>query len=157
MIKWWRIGLFAGMIVVFLAFLALIHLVEDQLLDSMVSTGPDITLDGWREQFRILATLGIGIAGGMAVLWFVLGQWVYSLNHWRDAEKRNLWLILFVLALLFGVGAGFILTPGAQEGRYWAIVFYLLNNFGVYYLATLLFSPSSYKYIPVGAMTVRHW
>lgn len=157
MIKLWHISLLTGMVFIFLIFFFFVLPGEDQLLDSMVSTGPNITLDAWREIFRAWATFSMGIALFMAVLWFMLGQWVFSLNRWVDAKKRPIWWALFALSLLLGVVPGFLLTPGVQEWGRLTIVFYLVNNLCVYYLATVLCSPSSFKYTPAGAMTLRRW
>lgn len=129
---------------------------EDELLDSLVSTGPEITLDEWRDAFRNWATLGISAALFAALLWFVLGQWVFSLNHWTKADRRTTWLALLVLSLLAAV-PGALLTPVTQEWGRLSTAFYVANNFLVYYLATLLCSPPSYKYTPYGATAVRHW
>jgi hypothetical protein len=129
---------------------------EDGLLDSMVSTGPSITLDEWREAFRNWANLGIGVALAAALLWFVAGQWFYSLNHWAAAGRRGMWLTLLVVAAL-GAAPGALLTPAAQEWGRLSLAFYVLNNCALYYFATLLCSPPSYKYTPYGSAVVRYW
>jgi hypothetical protein len=149
-------GLIFGMLGVAAIFYLFID-VEDQLLDTMVSTGPSITLDEWREMFHRLAVVGISVSLFMALLWYVMGQWVFSLNYWNVAGKRWVWWGLLVLSLLLGVVPGGVLTPRVQEWGYLAPLFYLLNSLLVYYLGTLFFSPSSFKYTPVGAVAARHW
>ena len=156
MLKLKHLGLLAGMGAIALIFAYLVVSGEDQFLDSMVSTGPNITLDAWRELFRLWATLGIFGAWLAAWIWFALGQWIFRLNHWTNAKKRTVWVLLFLLSLLTII-PGVLLTPAVQEWGRLAFAFYLFNNFCVYYLATLLCSPPSFKYTPVGAMTVRYW
>lgn len=151
-----HIGLIVGMLLVTFLFVGAVTYFEDPLLDSMVSTGPNILLDEWRELFRIWATFGITIAALSALMWYALGQWVFSLNDWGAAGKRAVWALLLLLPL-GAFAAGWLLTPPVQEGAYLATVFYLMNNVAVYYLATLLFSPSSFKYTPMGAAAVRRW
>jgi hypothetical protein len=143
-------------LIIFLAFFYGVVPFEDGLLDSLVSTGPAITLDEWREAFRNWATVGIVVALAAALLWFVLGQWFVSLNHWAGAGKRGLWLALLVVSLLAGA-PGAVLTPTTQEWGRLSVAFYVANNCLLYYLATLLFSPPSYKYTPPGAAAVRFW
>jgi len=131
---------------------------EDQLLDSLVTTGPNIMLDAWREVFRSWATLGIIIALAAAPLWFVLGQWGFSMNRWTSANNKRWawWAGLFFVAIL-AAAPGYYFTPTVQEGGRLTLLFYLANNVLVYYLATLFFSPSSFKYMPLGATSVRRY
>jgi hypothetical protein len=138
-------------------FVLLVIFVEDPLMDSYVSTGPNITLDLWREAFRYWAQIGIASAAIAALIWFVLGQWLTSMNNWVAAnKKRTAWLGLFLVAAL-SVIPGIVLTPAAQEWGRLAWAFYLINNLGLYYLATALFSPSSFKYVPWLSMRLRYW
>src|SRR5712664_3506443 len=152
-----HIGFMAAMVGLTLIFFFLAIPGEDQLMDSLVSTGPNITLDAWRELFRYWATLGIFIALFAALFWFVLGQWIFSMNSWTNSNrKRWLWFVLLVVSAL-AVVPGVLLTPATQEWGRLAWVFYLANNLAVYYVATLCFSASSFKYAPPLAMTVRRW
>jgi hypothetical protein len=144
------------LILAFLFFL-LVTFGEDSMIDSFVSTGPNMTLDAWRESFRYWAQIGIAIAAIAALTWFVLGQWFTNMNYWATAnKKRTAWLGLFLVAGL-AVIPGLVLTPTAQEWGRLAWAFYILNNLGLYYLATVLFSPSSFKYVPWLSMRVRYW
>jgi hypothetical protein len=151
-----HLGLLVGMIFIAFLFAAIVTYGEDPLLDSMVSTGPNITLDEWRKSFRDWAMLGIGVALVAALMWYALGQWGFRLNRWVNAGKRGVWALMFVLPLGAFVAA-YLLTPPVQEGDILATVFYLVNNVAVYYLATVWFSPSSFKYTPVGATVLRYW
>jgi hypothetical protein len=151
------IGFMFGMIAIALIFFFLVIPGEDQLMDSLVSTGPNITLDAWRELFRYWATLAIGIATLAALIWFALGQWGFGMNHWANANKKRwVWFGLLVVSAL-AVVPGVLLTPTVQEWGRLAWVFYLANNLAVYYLATLCFSASSFKYQPPLAMRLRYW
>ena len=152
-----QIGFILGMIAIALLVFFLAIPAEDQFLDSLVTTGPDITLDAWRDSFRYWAALGIAIALSVALFWFVLGQWVFSMNRWSGANnKRTVWFGLMVVTILAAI-PGVILTPPVQEGGRMAWLLYLANNLTVFYLATLLLSPSSFKYTPWGASLLRRW
>lgn len=129
---------------------------EEQLLDSLVSTGPDIKSDDWIGAFRYWATLGIVAAVWAAAVWYALGQFAFNLNRWANADKRWWWLALFVFSLAAAVPAS-LLMPEAQEWGRLAWGFFFLNNFLVYYLTTLFCSPSSFKYTPYWAMHVRRF
>lgn len=151
-----HIGFIVAMVIIALLVFFFLIPFEDQLLDSLVTTGPEITLDLWRESFRLWASLGVVSALVLALLWFALGQWWFVLNRWANADKRTVWMVLAVAALVTAV-PGFVLTPAAQEGGRFAWPFYVLNNLIVFYLSTLLFSPASFKYTPWVATHVRRW
>lgn len=130
---------------------------QDELLDSLVATGPDILLDDWRAVFSWWAKVGIVVAGVAALAWFVLGQWGFSLNRWPNADKRYTWWLGLFFVAAVGAVPGLVLLPTAQEWGLLGKAFFVANNLSVYYLATLLCSPPSYKYTPFGAALVRYW
>ena len=152
-----HVGLIVGMAFIFFIFAVLIIYGEDPFLDSRVTTGSGILMDEWRQLFRNWAMIGILISLLAAVLWYLWGQWFINLNDWTKAnKKRVVWLLFLLLPCLAFVSAWW-LTPPVQEGALFATVFYLLNNLAVYFFATILFSPSSFKYTPWGAIAVRRW
>lgn len=151
------IGSMILMVIVGVLFFMLVIPAEDQLMDTFVSTGPDIMLDVWREVFRRWAQFGIAAALVAALVWFVLGQWFFGMNRWFKAnKKRTVWLGLFVVAAM-AVVPGMVLTPAVQEWGRLAWACYIVNNLSLYYLATALFSPSSFKYVPWLSMRLRYW
>jgi hypothetical protein len=152
-----KCGFMAGMVSLALLFFFLVIPGEFQVLDSLVTTGPDISSDAWLELFRHWATISIGLALAAAVVWFVLGQWFYVINDWSKANnKRLVWIGLLLVSALAAVPSVFV-TPPVQEWGRLAWVFYLVNNLALYYLATLWFSPSSFKYQPPLATILRYW
>jgi hypothetical protein len=152
-----HIGFMVFMLVIALLMFYFAVSFESQYLESLVTTGPDITLDAWRELFSYWAAIGIIIALTAALLWFFLGQWVFTMNRWTSANnKRTVWLILAAAALAAAL-PGILLMPTVQEGGRLAWPFYLLNNVVVFYFSTLLLSPSSFKYTPWCASLIRQW
>lgn len=150
------IGFLIAILIVGVLFFLLVIPAEDQLLDTFVSTGPDLTLDAWREVFRLWAQVGIGVSLLAALLWFGFGQ-LSSMNRWSNANrKRVVWLGFFLVAAA-GVIPGMIFTPTVQEWGGLAWAGYIANNLSLYYLATLLFSPSSFKYVPWFSIRLRYW
>lgn len=114
------------------------------------------TTEEWLEIFRTWATAGIAVSALAAFLWFVLGQWVFKVNDWREGDKRKWWGGLLAVTVIM-VAVQWFMTPRPQEGMVWTYAFYLLNNVATFYLATLFGSPSSFKYTPLGASQVRRW
>ena len=152
------IGYIIGMVLLATLFFLGVIAAEDQLMDTWVNTGPNITLDEWRQVFTHWAQFGLAVAIAAGLFWFILGQWVFGLNRWSNAnKKRNTWWLgLFAVAML-GVVPGFVFTPAVQEWGRLAWVCYVVNNLALYYLTTVLFSPSSFKYVPWLAMRLRYW
>jgi hypothetical protein len=139
-------------------FFALLVFVEENLvLYDMIVPTPDMTLEEWLEDFRVWGELGIGLAFAAGLLWYVLGQWVFKINNWQASGKRPVWALLFLLSVAGGVVTGIVLTRQAQEGAVIAYGFYALNGLLCYYLETALFSPTSFKYTPLGARKLRRW
>src|SRR5690348_11931802 len=95
-----HIGFMVLMLVIALLMFYFVISFESEYLESLVTTGPDITLDAWRELFGYWAAIGIIIAITSALSWFVLGQWIFSMNRWTGAgNKRTVWLMLGAAAL----------------------------------------------------------
>jgi hypothetical protein len=150
-----HIGFMAGMIVIALVVFYVFVPPEGEFLESLVTTGPELMLDAWRQLFTYWAALGIAISLTAALLWFALGQWVFSMDRWTTANnKRTVWFILGAVALAAAL-PGILLMPAVQEGGRLAWAFYLLNNLVVFYFATLFLSPSSFKYTPLGGSFMR--
>ena len=150
-----HVGLLVGMTAIAILFAVPAVYVEVLVLEAQVTTGPEIRLDEWLQQFRLWASVGIGTAWLAAVVWY-LSSVRTNLNDWMASSRRVIWMLLALLPSLALV-ASWLRTPPAQEGSLLAASLYFLNNALVYYLATAFFSPSSFKYTPVGATAIRRW
>lgn len=129
---------------------------QDLALYEMVIPPADVTLEEWLDSFRLWGSVGLGISLAAALGWYVLGQWWFMVDSWNNADKRPIWGLLFLFPLA-GAILACILTQRAQEGSVLAYAFYFINGLLSYYLATALFSPSSFKYTPIGADKLRRW
>jgi hypothetical protein len=115
----------------------------------------DTTIEQWKADFQIWA-LGLVVVAGMTiVLWYVLAQRFFKIEKPQSTEKRWIWILFFLLPIISVIVAG-VFFAGRAESRF-VLPFFVLNGVGPYYLATLLFSPSSFKYIPWGASRIRRW
>jgi hypothetical protein len=146
-----------SIIAIAVAFYFLMVFVEGgYVINEYVVTPPDVPIEDWTKDFETWAGVGMAMAVLGALGWYVLGQWTYKINEWSQAGKRVAWGVLALLSSS-GVVLGIIFTKPAQENRWMALAFYLLNWLLIYYLATLFFSPLSFKYTPVGARRIRRW
>lgn len=137
-------------------FLLMVFVEQDLALYETVVPPADVTLEEWLDSFRLWGTVGIAISLTAGLGWYVLGQWGFSMSTLKGTNKRPIWGLFFLLPLL-GVVLGIVLTQQAQEGGALAYLFYFINGVSSYYLETALFSPSAFKYTPIGASKIRRW
>ena len=144
-----------GIAVVKVIFLLAATYLEHWVLYTVV-TGVSGTLEQWLDIFVHRMTIVITLAAIASLLWYGLGQLVFKINDWKRSGKRAVWFLLAVLptvAILYCI----VFMPYAEKGAWYASAFYIINGLGSYYLATVFFSASSFKYTPVGAKNLRRW
>jgi hypothetical protein len=147
--------MFAGTIGVVASFLVLMIFLEvGWLSDHVYPIGMKVR--DWLDNFKLWATVGIVGAGIVSLLWYTLSAFVFKFNHWRS-NYLIWWILMFFPAVLPLTVLAYLFTKQTNGGSGWAYFFYVTNSFLVYYLSTLLFSPSSVMYTPVGAKYVRRW
>ncbi len=116
-----------------------------------------LNIEQWKASFQKWAFVCVGAAGFASFLWYGLAQWGFKINRWKDAGKRSWWICLFFLPIL-AIILSVIFVERAQSGlRFEQLFFFLINGLLSYYLATMLCSPSSFKFTPVGAKYFRRW
>jgi hypothetical protein len=151
-----HVNMIVGMASVAIAFLLVATYLEEPALSAQVTTRPGMLLDEWLEAFRFWASIGIATAWVAALVWYAASA-ATNMNDWAQTNLRRVaWWGLFLVPMVAFVAA-WVFAPRAQEGDLIAVGFYFLNNVFVYYLATACFSPSSFKYTPVGAAVIRQW
>ena len=137
------------LIAVFFVFLAVI--VEPLVLDVFP---PDLPTDlenlaQWMESFELWALVCVGAAVAASFLWYGFGQNVFKANGEKSYGKRGLWGFLFILpvcAVIFSI----FLIEEAESSLWLAYLCFVVNGLAPYYAATVLFSPVSVKYTPIG-------
>ncbi|NIM16672.1 MAG: hypothetical protein GTO45_32200 [Candidatus Aminicenantes bacterium] len=117
------------------------------------------TIEQWIPEFKKYAIYGIIGAWLCAMIWYAAAQWGMKVNKFSEAGKRYVWWLFTVLALLPVVIFSIIqaIKSPLQEGLVFPPLIYFLNFIITFYLPTLFFSPSSFKYAPVPAKFFRRW
>lgn len=116
-----------------------------------------VKIEQWMASFQAWAFVCLGTAGFTSLLWYFLAQRIFKINRWEDTEgKRPIWLLLFLLPIIAIVVSCFCVER-TESSLIVVYLFFILNGLLPYYLATLLFSPSTFKYTPAGAKGVRFW
>ena len=143
-------------IIPFAVFMVMLYGEIDFILEPRVSPASNMSSQEWLQTFRQLAIYGIIASWIVTIIWYDLGQWFFKVNDWRAANRRAVWGLLFLVPVgAFALTSYF--TPQAQEGAFWAYLFYFVNNVTIYYLGTVLLSPPAFMYTPLGATVIRHW
>lgn len=141
--------LIAGVMVLFNVFVTAPYLYD-------VVSGAPSKIERWLETYKGWSIYLTGTSLVSALLWYVLSQWFFKLNYWAKSGKRPVWSLLIAPPLLV-TAIGIVLTPAAKEGMWLVYFFYFVSALIPYYLGTALFSPSSFKYAPVGSQLLRRW
>lgn len=138
---------------VLFVFLAII--VEPLALDALPPQLPTyLEMDQWMESFQLWALVCVGAAAAASFLWYGFGQNVFKTNNQKSYGKRGLWAFLFILPVCAIILSIFSLEE-AESSLWLAYLCFVVNGLVPYYWATVLFSPVSVKYTPIGAVGIR--
>ena len=130
---------------------------ESLLLDTNPPQLPEgVTIEQWMASFQMWAIFCVASAGVTSLLWYVLGQWVFNIDKWEGSGKRMLWVLLFIVPIITII-ASCICVERTESSLMVVYVFFFFNGVLPYYFATLLFSPSAFKYTPALAKQIRFW
>ena len=148
-----------GIVGILVIFYPIVLFLELPLLRANLPQLPDdVKIEQWETRFTSCALAGVVFAGVMSFLWYVLAQWKYKINDPQATKgKRASWVRFLVLSVGSVIAISVIFTLIVKRGTILAYLFFFLNGSLCYYLSTLLFSPSSFKYIPWGAAQIRYW
>ena len=152
-----QIGYILGIVLITVIFSLIVILGELPLLSANLPQLPEgITIEQWETGFTTWALGGVGIAGLASLLWYGLAQSVFKINSPEDAKGKSFaWGLLFLLSVIGAIAASAIFAVQVESGGFSVHLFFVLNGGLCYYLSTLLFSPSRFKYIPWGAAQIR--
>lgn len=119
----------------------------------------DVSIEDWANEYTKWAgQYGIGITSFGILLWYILAQWVFKVDDYKKSGKRNWWITFFLFPITGVIISLLILVVSPiQSGFFWVVLFSILVPILCYWITTLLFSPSSFKYTPWGASKIRHW
>lgn len=141
-----------GVLLIAAIFIFLAVIVEPLVLDAFPPQLPtylEMDLDQWMESFELWAFVCVVSAAIASFLWYILGQNVFNANGGKSYGKRGLWGFLFILpvcAVIFSI----LLVEEAESSLWLAYLCFVVNGLAPYYVATVLFSPVSVKYTPIG-------
>ena len=139
-----------GILFITALFVFLAIVVEPLILEDFPpQLRTNLTMTQWLESFELWALVCVGAAAAASFLWYGIGQNVFNANSGRSYGKRGLWGFLFILpmcAVIFSI----LLIEEAESSLWLAYLCFAVNGLVPYYVATVLFSPVSVKYTPIG-------
>ena len=151
------IGYIACIVLITVIFFLIVVLVELPWLSANLPQLPEgITKEQWETSFSSWALGGVCLAGSASLLWYILAQWSFKINHPEDAKGKGItWGVFFLITVIGAIATSVIFTMQVKIGGIAVHLLFVLNGAGCYYLSTLLFSPPVFKFIPWGAARIR--
>src|SRR5258708_998103 len=146
-------------VILYIIFYGLIYIMAisgEPLLQQLNVLPATLDGDAYRISFRNWALIVMIVSFVSAVAWYWMAEWRFRISTPITQSRRLIWALWLGVTILGAFAAEF-LGPQASSNAYIPTLFYFLGGVGFYYLATLLFSPVSYKYTPLGASAVRRW
>ena len=144
-----------GILLIAALFVFLVIIVEPLVLDAFPPQLPTyLEMDQWMESFGLWALVCVGASAAASFLWYWIGQNVFKANSEKSYGKRGLWGLLFILPIC-AVIVSILFIEEAESSLWLAYLCFGVNGLLPYYLATVLFSPVSVKYTPIGAEQIR--
>ena len=110
----------------------------------------NLTEEQWLESFELWALVCVVSAAMASFLWYILGQNVFKANGEKSYGKRGLWGFLFILPVCAVIFSIFLVEETKSSLWLAYLCFIAVNGLVPYYVATVLFSPVSVKYTPIG-------
>jgi uncharacterized membrane protein YhaH (DUF805 family) len=151
---------FVFTIILSFAFILVVHGIGTFLFFGKALVQPENEdISDWvTEYIKFAGWYGISITAIGTILWYIIGQWGIKVIKPDDSGKRGIWAGLFIFPLLGTLVSLLVLmSHPVQFGIHWIIIFSILIPFLCYWLVTVLLSPISYKYTPLGASKIRYW
>ena len=145
-----------GILFITVLFVFLAIVVESLILEAFPpQLRTNLTMTQWLESFELWALVCVGAAAAASFLWYGIGQNVFNANGRKSYGKRGLWGFLFILpacAVIFSI----FFIEETESSLWLAYLCFIGNGLLPYYVSTVLFSPVSVKYTPIGAERIRY-
>lgn len=146
-------AIFAAIITVVVITL-IFHVFGSTFLDLVVKPQHGITFERWIPEYHdwvlVIGTTSLVCSLG----WLIISKLMFKVNSPNDTGRRLYWACGLFLQLGIFTVVQILKTPVKEGNLALASIFFLLALFG-YYIPTVLFTPSSYKYAPLGASVIR--
>jgi len=145
-----------GIISLGMLFFYLSLFLRDFFLSNVVPVNENIPTEVWQNEIFTLGLYDMLAAiFFIALLWYVFEQWII----FRPYSSRLRWFLLLIIQFIITISLSivlFIRSP-LQSDNWKPFIVYIGIGFLNFYLATLLFSPSSVKYSAPLSKFIRCW
>jgi len=140
---------FAGVLAV--VFGVLIEVLEGPLVGNFVSS-ETMVQEELVGRFTWWARICLGSSVALVCAWFLRGK-LAALSKPGHGNLQLSWVGFLIAAAIVWLLSLFMLPKA--DGAWLMYLFTAFNSIGFYWIATALFSPSAFKYNPLGARSVR--
>lgn len=138
----------------FLALLPAERYVFENWLDITPLAGT--TQQEWLQTFTDIGFYMLLIALMSTFFWHIAGYFKYRIIDWTSAGGWRVWFSILVIMTIVIIIFGYWWTDQTQDvGRYFATAVYVFNGVLVFWLSSLILSPSTVKYAPPGTIRLK--
>ena len=153
-----------AIVLIFLAFFGGLYLLDSEKAITETFGVTAGSVDGkttpkaeqYRQDFFLWAQVVLGVSLILTVFWYGLGEWGLRAHRISDGTKLLIWVMLLALELVMVVVA-VLQGPLADLNAHVPVLIYLATGVLSFWLATVLFSPLDWKYVPPPAKLLRRW
>jgi hypothetical protein len=134
---------------------------ESWYFENQLNVSPltGVRQDAWLQNFSDNAFWHLLTALIFTIAWHSIGFGYYRIDNWSKAGGRLMWTGIFVAMLFVIAVISWPSTQATQDaGKLLAVLAYLFNAIFIYYISSVLASPTTVKYAPPGAIPIgRLW
>lgn len=141
-------------LIVFMVFLP----TESFVLENTIDIIPKLPIKQpmWIENFVTVGIYCMAIAVVFSLIWSIGGTLLYSITDWQKAGGWYFWLAVGLLMILTIVSSGYLLNyPTQDNGVILASSCYLVNGLFIFWISSLLKSPVTIRFAPLGSVVLR--
>ena len=153
----------AAIVLIFVIFFGGLYLIDTQkAMTDVFGVTPGVvegktpTADQYRQDFFMWSQVVLGVSLILTLMWYGLGEWGLRAHRMGDGSKLLIWVVLLVIELTIVVVA-VLSGPPADFNAHVPVLIYLADGVLSFWLATVLFSPLDWKYVPPPAKLLRRW
>lgn len=132
------------------------YLISSTVGHQLSTASGNMVFERWQEKFSTLTKLIGGFTGLCSLVWFFMARAGFKLNSPSGVGRRTFWAVIAAASTVGSIAIPMILS--SNLGIKINVVVYIFSIIiftGIgYWLLSIVTTPKSFKYTPVGAMTL---
>ena len=147
-----------GIVVLMLVLSVVAYFAGSELAKSFLPVGVGITHAQWQEHYRkLICLVGLTVCT-FSLAWYLMARFELKIVGPKSVGKRSLWAILGILAAVTCIATPYIYASVDRALKMdisIPLVFVVLYALIGYWGGSIVTTPATYKYTPLGAGRLR--